>query len=364
MWEPAEYFTSPGEFAPGDVLSNQRVTIRASYTYGEETLTATHEVEIISQDYLGDAVLYFPQFISGKYNGVPSGTEFILVNNCSSRKRGSIVYYSTESGTNQGEVIKVEPYIVEAGGVSTHQWYDEGPLVVGAVEITEEESTSCRIEGTEFFDALGSFTTVNDAKPGNTQQIYALKSAERDTGFAVYNPNDEEIELEVSFITESGEINTEVTLGAKGHTAKYLSELFAGSVPQETPGTMNFRTSGGEDFALIGLFSVNPATNGLVSLPTSPNGYSTQAAAEALGEESESEDETVLYFPQFVSGEFSGYTSGTEFILVNNCGTPKSGSIVYYSTDGEESPGEVIRVEPYSIAAREYQCTSGMTKKA
>ena len=182
MWEPAEYFTSPGEFAPGDVLSNQRVTIRASYTYGEETLTATHEVEIISQDYLGDAVLYFPQFISGKYNGVPSGTEFILVNNCSSRKRGSIVYYSTESGTNQGEVIKVEPYIVEAGGVSTHQWYDEGPLVVGAVEITEEESTSCRIEGTEFFDALGSFTTVNDAKPGNTQQIYALKSAERTRG--------------------------------------------------------------------------------------------------------------------------------------------------------------------------------------
>ena len=97
-----------------------------------------------------------------------------------------------------------------------HQWYDEEGLKVGAVEVTQDENTGCVIEGTEFFDALGAYTTVKQRT--GVGHPADLRFEERDayTGFAVYNPSDKAIEIEVSFRTETEELETSVTPGPQG----------------------------------------------------------------------------------------------------------------------------------------------------
>ncbi|MFH1965520.1 MAG: hypothetical protein ABIJ42_08265, partial [Acidobacteriota bacterium] len=53
------------------------------------------------------------------------------------------------------------------------------------------------------------------------------------------------------------------------------------------------------------------------------------------------DNDTVLYFPQFVSGYTGGIGSGTEIILVNNCSTAKEGLINYYISSSPDEPGEI-----------------------
>lgn len=257
------------------VPSDATLTVRASFSEGGITRSGTRSVFIKNTDTPENTLMYFPQFISG----AGSSTEFILVNNCSEEKSGSIIFYSNESPEYQsGNIIRDEPYSIPARSVSVYSWEDgiDGMLQVGAVEVTQEGSTVCSIEGTEFFNALGSYTTVSPADLLDGQQIYALKNSIRDTGFAIYNPNSFNIDINVSYFTEEESLTTSFSLGPNGHKACYLGELFAGQqalIPENVPGTLNFHSVGGQDFALMGLFSPDLANNALVSLPTSPNAY-------------------------------------------------------------------------------------------
>ena len=276
LWSEDSLYASINDYGilnTEPVTSDERLYVSAGYSEGDNARSDSRLVTITNSEIEEETVLYFPQFISGG----GSSTEFILVNNCADEKSGSVIFYSNETpGNFIGEIIKSEPYSVAARDVSVFTWSDgiNGNLQVGAVEVTQEGDKSCTIEGTEFFNALGSYTTVPAAVPGEAQQIFAFRNSTRDTGFAVYNPNDYDIEIEASFITGEESLETSFELGPNGHKACYLGELFADQqalIPDDVPGTLNFHSVGGEDFTLMGLFSPDLSANALVSLPTSPN---------------------------------------------------------------------------------------------
>ena len=186
-------------------------------------------------------VLYFPQFISGE----GAATEFFLVNNCWTGKEGSIVYYSSDNTGEAGEVVEELPWVMEEGGVLVPEPYsfDGGGLKVGAIELVQEGSGYCSSEGTEFFNALGSYTTVNGVEPGPAQQVFAMRGSGRNTGFAVYNPTESGITLRAIFRSSGADLEAELELGPKGHRAMFLDELFP-EVPEGAAGTLNFFSAG------------------------------------------------------------------------------------------------------------------------
>ena len=276
LWSEDSLYASINDYGilnTEPVASDERFYVSAGYSEGDNARSDSRLITIINSEIEEETILYFPQFISGS----GSSTEFILVNNCPDDASGSIIFYSNETpGNFIGEIIKSEPFSVPGRDVAVFTWGDGigNLLQVGAVEVTREADASCSIEGTEFFNALGSYTTVPSAVPGDSQQIFAFRNSTRDTGFAVYNPNDYDIEIVASFITGEESLETSFELGPNGHKACYLGELFSDQqalIPDNVPGTLNFHSVGGEDFTLMGLFSPDLSANALVSLPTSPN---------------------------------------------------------------------------------------------
>ncbi len=310
----------------------------------------TWEFEILDPEVANDMVIYFPHYIAGEN----ATTGLLLINNCDTTRTGSIFYYGNSTTGLTGTVIKEESFYIGAMEVSSHEWSgnERDVLKTGAIEIVQDGNDKCRVEGLEYFNALGSYTTVNRDRPGNAKQIFAAKSDTRDTGFALFNPNEGPVEIEVIFLTGNDEMKSSVTLGGKGHLAMYLGELFP-DAPENCTGTLNFVSDGENRFVMTGLLSIQASPAGLVALPTSSNAYNDGnpgSIYQPLNRENSeiSRDDfgtPVLTFPQYIQGE----GAGTELILINNCPSAKSGSILLYGQDGTEYQGAMVKAVPFSL---------------
>ena len=64
-----------------------------------------------------------------------------------------------------------------------------GVLQSGVIEMVSDLGFRSRIEGTEVFEVLGSFVSVNNAPPRTRQQAYVSVTAEESTGIALHNPH-------------------------------------------------------------------------------------------------------------------------------------------------------------------------------
>ena len=245
----------------------------------------TYEAQFISQEELNEIlgvaqtaangpVLYFPQFV----NGDGADTEFFLVNNCDEEARGSILYYGSDNSGESGEVIRTDPWVLPARDVLVRAWKGEAgeTLQAGAVEIIQEDSTACAIEGTEFINVFGSYTTVNNSSPRNSHQLFVQRNGERDTGFAMYNPGSREVTIDIFYISGDEETEATVVLGPKGHRSMFLGELMPG-LPEETAGTLNFFAEGDNEFTLMGLVFTDRSSNAMVSITAGPDAYRTTA---------------------------------------------------------------------------------------
>lgn len=237
----------------------------------------TYKAQFISQEELneilgiyeasaGESVLYFPQFVSGE----GADTEFFLVNNCAEEASGSIIYYSGESG----DAVRTDSLAIPARNVLVHAWKGEAgeTLQAGAVEIIQEDGASCSIEGTEFINVFGSYTTVNNSSPRNSHQLFVQRNGDRDTGFAMYNPGSKEVTIDIFYISGDEETEATVVLGPNGHRSMFLGELMSG-LPEETAGTLNFFADGDHEFVVMGLVFTDRASNAMVSVTAGPGAY-------------------------------------------------------------------------------------------
>ena len=208
-------------------------TYTAQYI-SEEELAAILGLEVAE---VSGSSLYFPQYVTG--DGIV--TEFIMVNNCSEERSGSIIFYSNDMTGESGEVVWTEPWTMAPGGVLVEARAGESgdPLEVGAVEIEQDNVSSCGIEATEFINIYGSYTTVNGAELRNTHQLFAQRDARRETGFAMYNPGSREITVDVYYLSEGEETWAQLSLAPHGHLSIFLGELMP-SIGEETSGTLNF----------------------------------------------------------------------------------------------------------------------------
>ena len=241
----------------------------------------TYEAQFISQEELNEilgitdsaareAALYFPQFVSGE----GMDTEFFLVNNCTEEASGSIIYYASDNSGEPGEVVRTDPWTIPARDVLVHAWNGEAGemLQVGAVEIIQEGGTSCFVEGTEFINLFGTYTTVNSSILRNSQQLFVQQNDERDSGFAIFNPGNQEVTIDVFYISGDQETSTSIVLGPKAHRSMFLGELMPG-IPAETAGTLNFFADGDREFVVMGLVFTDRASNAMVSVSAGPDAY-------------------------------------------------------------------------------------------
>ena len=145
-------------------------------------------------------------------------------------------------------------------------------LQVGAVEIIQEGGTSCSVEGTEFINLFGTYTTVNSSILRNSQQLFVQQNAERDSGFAIFNPGNQEVTIDIFYISGDEETSTAIVLGPKAHRSMFLGELMPG-IPAETAGTLNFFADGDREFVVMGLVFTDRASNAMVSVSAGPDAY-------------------------------------------------------------------------------------------
>ena len=147
--------------------------------------------------------LIFPQFVNGQTPpagqvaaGVSAGgnrTRIILRNNSDLADTGGI-HFRGASGDQTEVPINGIPthtflYLVEGWKTLEVETDGTGVLQSGVIEVISDLGPQSKLEGTEVFEVLGNFVSVNNAPALTRQQTYVSVTADENTGTALYNPH-------------------------------------------------------------------------------------------------------------------------------------------------------------------------------
>jgi predicted outer membrane repeat protein len=213
----------------------------------------------------------FPQYVDGQGNQ----TRVVLKNNSSESDGGAINFMD-----NTGQIVDSVGFDLGPWSSLDVETDGSGQLTSGVIQVESERGASSSIEGTQVFQVLGSYVSVDASPVRRTHQVYVsmLPGSEK-TGVALYNPHDSPVTL------------TAVLLNGKGARAKtklieiqpgeqlmgfidehpFFDDYFSAN-PSKFRGTMNLSVSTDSGIAAVGL--IQKADSGaLLAVSTSSQIY-------------------------------------------------------------------------------------------
>ena len=217
----------------------------------------------------GSSTLIFPQYVDGEFGGFTNRTRLILLN--LSARTDDPVVISFLDGT--GGIIESQTHSVPARGHLDLWSSGNGSLKVGPLTVVSELGEQSLLRGSLVYELLGHRVSVPAAKPTTEATVFVSKSAEENTGVALFNPSLEEaVNLEVVLRVADGSDITRIDLALEPgqHLARYLDEapLFPDVLGPRTAfaGHAIIRSTEGGHFAVAGL--LQNTTTGSVAVVT------------------------------------------------------------------------------------------------
>ena len=150
----------------------------------------------------------------------------------------------------------------------------------GVIEVISDTGQDSQLEGTEIFDLLGSFVSINDAPARLTQQAYVSVNTDENTGIAAYNPDsDASATLDLVLLDSVGieKATQQLVLQPRQRLAIFIDdemlfgEFFDGN-PEEFKGTLNVRVVGDQEVSMVSLLQRRD-TGALIGVATSDNAF-------------------------------------------------------------------------------------------
>ena len=224
-------------------------------------------------------VLIFPHYVTGEVAGVANRTRIVLKNSASQEDTGSIRFQDASGapvvvsiGGQSGSSI---PYSIPAWGTLDLETSGTGPIQSGSVLVVSNRGLSSGLEGTEVFDVLGNYVSVDSAPSRSSHKLYASRDATENTGIAVYNPGSEAVTAELALIDGQGVEQATALLPVQpGHqVARFLFEpemfkVYFDAHPAAFKGTLVVRVQGEKSLAVVGLIQ-KTQTGALIAIAAS-----------------------------------------------------------------------------------------------
>ena len=222
----------------------------------------------------------FPQFVNGDMGGAPNRTRLILRNNSGVPESGKIVFQGATGDPTVVPVNGAEQAVVDFGvppwGTLDLQTDGAGSLAIGSCVVWSNLGLESGLEGTEVFQVLGNYVSVDAAPPRSVSQVYVSVDATEDTGVAMYNPEKTAVTLNAALVDADGAAagSTEITLQAGEQRSQFVTEMFATFFQTHAlfKGTLNLQAGDGGNVACIGLIQ-KTGTGALIGIATSPNAH-------------------------------------------------------------------------------------------
>jgi len=225
-------------------------------------------------------VLVFPQFADGTVQTYRCRTRIVLRNNSNQADSGQIHFLKSNGEPVTIEINKQQrstlPYSLPAWGTLDFQTDGTGPLTTGAVIVTSSRGLESVLDGTEVFDLLGNYVSVESAPIAAQHQIYVSRDGTENAGMALYNPSSQPAVADVVLLDQAGaSVATRIlTLAPRQQLARFVNEpeLFEEyfkSHPGDFRGTLNLRFRGGAQAAVLGL--LQKSQGAMISVSTSRN---------------------------------------------------------------------------------------------
>ena len=263
-------------------------TLSFQLTVSDGSLSSTDEVEVLVGLPSDLANLIFPQFVNGQIS--PAGavvaavdeplnrTRIILRNNSFLVDTGRIQF---RDGSGSAAAVPIDgiltdtfPYLILPWQILEIETDGTGVLQSGIVEVVSDLGVRSRIEGTEVFEVLGSFVSVNNAPPRTRQQAYVSVTADENTGVALYNPNrTEAVTVDLVLVDGNEQARKRASLGPLEQLVAFVDEEalfgeFLESVEGSFRGTLNV-SAAEHGVSVLGLIQKR-ATGALIEVSTSP----------------------------------------------------------------------------------------------
>ena len=132
---------------------------------------------------------YRLRLVAAAVDGTSNRTRIILRNNSFLVDTGKIQFRDSSGSTTavpiEGVLTDTFPYVLLPWRTLEMETDGTGVLQSGVIEMVSDLGFRSRIEGTEVFEVLGSFVSVNNAPPRTRQQAYVSVTAEESTGIAL-----------------------------------------------------------------------------------------------------------------------------------------------------------------------------------
>lgn len=221
--------------------------------------------------------LLFPQWVNGTVAGYDNSSRVILRNNGGENAAGSILFLDAA-----GEPVQVP---VNGNSVSSLDFSlapfetldvatdGDGTFANGTIRVVPSAGDPSKLRGTEIFNLLGNFVSVDSAPIRVFHQLYVSFDSRENTGVAAYNPDpDRPSTVEAYLVNDKAEsvavAQLQIQPGQRlvGFVSEeaYFKEFFQ-SV-ESFKGTLNFRVVEGPAVAILGLIQ-NRQDGSLISVP-------------------------------------------------------------------------------------------------
>jgi YVTN family beta-propeller protein len=209
-------------------------------------------------------VLIFPHYVTGLVGSTPNRTRIVLKNNANQTDTG-VVRFQDASGAPVVVTVGAQtgsdiPYSLPAWGTLDIETAGAGALKSGSVQVISDRGAASALEGTEVFDVLGAYVSVDRAPVRNSHRLYASRDTTEDTGIAVFNSSSEPIVLDLALIDDQGvqRATAELGLAAQQQVARFVdqAEMFKtyfDAHPGAFRGTLSVKVQDGKSVALVGL---------------------------------------------------------------------------------------------------------------
>ena len=276
-------------FSAPDVTT--ATTFSFQLTVSDGSLSSTNQV-VVQVVFLGEWVnLIFPQFVNGQISpagpvaaavdGALNRTRIILRNEGFLVDTGKIQFRNAGGGMAsvpiEGVITNTFPYLLLPWQTLEVETDGTGVLQSGVIEVVSDLGPRSRIEGTEVFQVLGSFVSVDKASPRTRQQTYVSVTDDENTGVALYNPHrSESITVDLVLVDGEERARQQVTLGALEQLVAFIDDetLFAeflASVDGTFRGTLSVY-SAEHGVSMLGLIQKR-ATGALIEVSASPGAF-------------------------------------------------------------------------------------------
>lgn len=306
-------------------------------------------------DLSGSRSRVFAHYANGEAGGLPNRTRLILRNPGNLEDHGQIRFRDKDGHPSPtligGESVASVDYALAPWGTFELQTDGTGALAAGSIEVTTSLGAFSVVKGTEVFEVLGHFVSLDECPVRLNQQIYASVDSQERTGLALYNPGDREVtNIRLELRDNGGWQRATVTLSRlrpNQQWAIFVDELFLNyfpSHPEDFEGTVEIQAGFG--IAAAGLIQKRQ-TGALVAVPTSVFGWGTQHCPAPVA------PSPTLIFPQFADGQVLQQPNRTRLILRNNSSEADEGQVLFQDKDGEPATvvikGQAANPVPYDL---------------